>query len=71
MFWLSAWGNLHDEHTIPLWLVLIFWIKAVKGVERNQVDIWSYCWNLCGKQEKYLQTIEKQDLNIEKEGGKS
>lgn len=67
MFWLFAWGNLHDEHTIHLWLVLkTFWIRAVKGGERNQADIWSYSWNLCGKQEMYLQTTKKQDLNIEK-----
>lgn len=51
---------------ILLWLVLTFQIRAVKCVERNELDIWSYCWNLCGKQEKHLQTTEKQVLNMEK-----
>lgn len=69
MFWLSAWGNLHDPFVAGVNISGEGW--AVKGVERNEVDIWSYCWNLCGKQEKDLQTTKKQDLNIEKGGEKS
>jgi len=66
MFWLSDCSNLHNKRMILSWLVLTFQIRAVKCVKRNELDIWSYCWNLCGKQEKHLQTTEKQVLNIKK-----
>lgn len=55
---------------ILLWLVLTFRVRAVKGVERNEVDIWSYCWNLCGKQEKDLQTTKKTRFKHRKRRGK-